>query len=157
MSARSAVVYDCNTFLQALAAPEGPAGHCVQMAIDGVVRLFVSPVVIDELRTVAARPKVIARMRLVTERVEAFLDTIQLAATVLSGFDEPFAYDRDADDAHYINLALAAGASFIVTRDNDVLDLMDASRTESREFQARFPTLQIVNPVRFLRETEASM
>jgi predicted nucleic acid-binding protein len=95
------VVFDCNTFLQALAAPNGPAGKCVQLAIDRKVDL------------------------------------------------------RDPDDAHYVNLALAADARLIVSRDRDLLDLMDSAKPEAAEFQSRFPALRILDPVGFLREIGA--
>ena len=60
MTAVMRVVFDCNTLLQGLASPGGPAGRCVQLALDGKVSLFVSPAVVEELRDVASRPKVFA-------------------------------------------------------------------------------------------------
>jgi putative PIN family toxin of toxin-antitoxin system len=150
MTATTPVVFDCNTFLQALAAPEGPAGRCVGLAIDGKVNLVVSPAVLGELREVTGRPRVIAKLRLVEERIEEFFETIQIAATFIEGFPEIFAYERDPDDAHYVNLAIAAKAEFIVSRDRDLLDLMDISRKEAVEFQKRYPTVRILDPVQFL-------
>jgi putative PIN family toxin of toxin-antitoxin system len=152
MTAGVRVVFDCNTFLQALAAPEGPAGQCVQLAIDGKVNLFISPHVIEELRDVTSRPKVIAKLRLVQDRVEEFFEAIEIAATLLDGFPQVFTYQRDPDDADYINLALAADARLIVSRDKDLLDLMDATKPEAADFQKHFPALRILNPVAFLRE-----
>jgi predicted nucleic acid-binding protein len=35
-----------------------------------------------------------------------------------------FHYDRDPDDEHVLNLAIATKATYVVTRDNDLLDLM---------------------------------
>jgi putative PIN family toxin of toxin-antitoxin system len=146
------VVFDCNTFLQAMSAPRGPAGRCVQLAIDEKVSLFISPSVMEELREVTGRPKVVAKLKLVTKRVEEFFEAIEIAATLLEGFPEVFAYRRDPDDAHYVNLALAADAKLIVSRDNDLLDLMDSSKPEATEFQKMCPELRILNPVAFLRE-----
>ena len=140
MTVGARVVFDCNTFLQAIGSPEGPAGRCVQLAIDGAVSLFVSPPVLEELRDVASRPKVVAKLHLVAERVEEFLEAIEIAATVLDGFPESFELPRDPDDAHYIDLALAAGAKLVVSRDRDLLDLMDADKPGSLDFHARFPT-----------------
>ena len=57
--------------------------------------------------------------------IEEFFQTIQISATILEAFPELFAYARDPDDAHYVNLALAADAKLIVSRDKDLLDLMD--------------------------------
>lgn len=153
MSELTRAVFDCNTFLQALSSPHGPAGHCVQLAIDGKVRLFISPAILDEFHDVSNRPRVIAKLHLQPERMAAFTEAIQLAATIVSGVSEPFEYARDPDEAKYVNLALAVQATLIVTRDNDLLDLMDAARREGRDFQTRFPSIRIVNPVQFLSET----
>jgi putative PIN family toxin of toxin-antitoxin system len=152
MSERRRVVFDCNTLLQALGSPKGPAGECVQLALSGEVDLFLSPVVIAELRDVASRPKVVRKLSLTPERLGEFVEAIELAATLVEGFSEPFVYSRDPDDAHYVNLALAVDAKLIVTRDADLLDLMDSSREEGRDFLARFPALRILVPPAFLNE-----
>ena len=70
----------------------------------------------------------------------------------LEGFPEIFSYQRDPDDARYINLALAARATLVVSRDKDLLDLMDSTKPEAAEFQKHFPLLRILDPVGFLRE-----
>lgn len=157
MTVVTRVVFDCNVFLQALASPDGPAGQCVQFAIAGKVSLFVSPVVLDELREVASRPKVIERLKIGSNRAQAFIECIELAATVLVGFPEPFKYARDPDDAHYVNLAIAADARLIVARDKDLLDLMDSIQPESRWLRARYPQIRIVDPVAFLLELKGSL
>ncbi len=146
------VVFDCNTLLQALASPDGPAGRCVQLAIDGKLDLFLSPIVLDELRDVASRPKVIAKLQLTPNRTQEFIEVVEAKATVLAGFPETFAYHRDPDDAHYVNLAAAAEASVIVTRDKDLLDLADVTKPEAADFRNRFPQLRILDPVSFLLE-----
>jgi predicted nucleic acid-binding protein len=45
-----------------------------------------------------------------------------------------FSYRRDEDEP-YINLAVAAGADFIVSRDRDLLDLMTGYTDECKEFR----------------------
>lgn len=152
MTVATRAVFDCNTFLQALSSPDGPAGRCVQLAFDQSVNLFVSPSVLEELREVTVRPKVIAKLHLVADRVDEFVSAVEAAATLLDGFPEPFTYRRDPDDAHYVNLALAAGARLIVSRDRDLLDLMGSSEPEAVQFRARFSTIKILDPVQFLHE-----
>jgi putative PIN family toxin of toxin-antitoxin system len=125
----------------------------VQLALDGHLIMFISAELLAELRDVTSRPKVIAQLGLVAERVDDFLETIELMATVVTGVPERFTYERDPDDALYVNLALAAGAQRIVTRDRDLLDLMDLNKAGSAEFQQQFPLLRILDPVAFLRET----
>lgn len=152
MTTATRVVFDCNTLLQALASPDGPSGRCVQFALDGKIDLFVSPAVLDEIRDVASRPKVVVKLRLTPARTEEFLVAIESAATILVAFPGPFVYQRDPDDAHYVNLAEAAKANLVVTRDKDLLDLMDSTKPEAVGFQNRFPQLRILDPVSFLRE-----
>ena len=152
MTATSRVVFDCNIFLQALAAPDGPSGRCVQLAFDGTGRSVRLAIVLQEIREVANRPKVAAKLKLEAKRVDEFIAAIEVASTLMQGFPETFTYERDPDDAHYVNLALAADAKLIVTRDNDLLDLMREDTSAARDFQARFPMLRILTPVGFLRE-----
>lgn len=52
-----------------------------------------------------------------------------------------------------MNLALAARAKYVVTRDNDLLALMDESRPEARQFAKLFGSLRIIEPQTLLRET----
>lgn len=126
------------------------------MAIDRNITVFVSPKVIAELRDVTGRPKVIRKLRLVAERVEEFFLAIEITATLLDGIPEIFSYERDPVDAHYVNLALAANAKLIVSRDKDLLHLMDVGRPEGVEFQRKFPNLRILEPVAFLREIDVA-
>jgi predicted nucleic acid-binding protein len=51
---------------------------------------------------------------------------------------------RDPDDEPYLNLAIAAKASFLVSRDNDLLDLM-----KDDAFRKAYPDLAIVDPPTF--------
>jgi predicted nucleic acid-binding protein len=69
-------------------------------------------------------------------------------ATVPTLYEHP----HDPDDSHYVNLALAAGARLVVSRDRDLLNLMETNRPEGEEFRRRFPELRILDPVEMLRE-----
>ncbi len=151
MSETLKVVFDCNVYLQALANPAGPAGRCVELALRGVVALYVSPFVLDEIRRVTSYPQLIARFKLRPSRVAVLLDNLLKVAVVVPVVAELWRYDRDPDDAHYVNLAVIAGASIVVSRDNDLLDLMDLGRPEAVEFTSKFPSLRILDPVAFLQ------
>jgi putative PIN family toxin of toxin-antitoxin system len=155
MSDLTRAVFDCNVFLQALAAPGGPAGRCVQRALDGQIELVTSPAVLNELRDVAARPRIAAKLRLTPERVLAFITAVEIVAMSVDAVPEPFAFARDPDDAHYVNLALASGATVLVTRDRDLLSLADVTTAEGADFRRRFRELRVLDPVLFLRELEA--
>jgi putative PIN family toxin of toxin-antitoxin system len=145
------VVFDCNVFLQAFLSDRGPAYGCLRMALDGHVRLAVSPVVLEEIRELPLRPKLQRFSAMSVERVERVLAQILPILTIIRDVPEVFQYARDPDDAHYVNLALAAGATTIISRDKDLLDLMDPSRPEAQDFRRQFPQLLIVTPEMFLK------
>lgn len=50
------VVFDCNIFVQSLLSPIGPAGACVQHALDRHIELFLSQYILDELNDAPAKP-----------------------------------------------------------------------------------------------------
>lgn len=148
-------VFDCNIYFQALINEEGPAGRCLSAALRGEVELFISRFVIDELRRTAMDPDLRKKFRHITDqRLNRLIANVEKVGRFLAQVPELFVYERDPDDAHYVNLALAATAKFVVSRDNDLLVLMDRSRTEGRDFQSRFPSLKIVDPKTFLRILE---
>ena len=69
---------------------------------------------------------------------------------------EHFTYPRDPKDEPQLNLAIEVQADYLISRDNDLLDLMDWHREEGRAFQKRFRFLKVVTPEEFLRVMEQS-
>jgi len=138
--------------LQAAISNRGPAFACQQLVDAGKVNLFVSPEVLAEITDVLNRPKLQTRFKTLTpEMVDSFLRELTSKAIVLKDVPLLFSIERDPDDDCYVNLALAAGAAFLVTWDNDLLGLM-SENTEGTDFRRRFPGLAILTPVDFLRE-----
>ena len=54
-------------------------------------------------------------------------------------------------DEPYLDLAVAAGARYLVSRDRDLLDLMNDA-----QFRQRFPELIVLDPPAFLRAIRSS-
>jgi putative PIN family toxin of toxin-antitoxin system len=150
VSERLKVVFDCNVFLQALGNPNGPAGRCVDLVITGTVDLYVSPQVLEEIRDVTSRPKLIARFKLRADRVAALLETLPKVASLVLDVPETWKYERDPDDAHYVNLALFSGARLIISRDKDLLDLMLGLNPEALQLLAQYPDFRVMTPPQFL-------
>lgn len=61
-------------------------------------------------------------------------------------------FDRDPKDEPYLNLALAASASFIVTRDRDLLDLELDESEEGSRLRSAISGFRVLDPASFLRE-----
>ena len=80
-----------------------------------------------------------------------FLADLASHATMLAAVPKVFPLPRDPKDEPYIDLAVAAQARYLVSRDNDLLDLMgDAA------FRQQFPELTVIDPVALLRELAPS-
>ena len=146
------VVFDCNLFLQAAIREAGPAFACVNRLETGVYILYLSQAVLDEIREVLGRPALQRKFPLLTPpRTAALLERIQRQAVFVQNVPHVFDYDRDPKDVIYVDLAVAAGARYLVSRDRDLLDLMDPNRAEARNFRQRFPGLAVLDPVNFLQ------
>jgi putative PIN family toxin of toxin-antitoxin system len=131
------VVFDCNVFLQAVVNPNGPAGRCKKLVDCGEVELFVSEDVLAEVAEVLSRPRTRKLAPALTiEVIEAFIADIRLKSNCLRNVPEEYRLERDPKDEPYINLAIVAGAKFIVSRDNDLLDLMKPDGKRRASFSA---------------------
>jgi putative PIN family toxin of toxin-antitoxin system len=149
------VVFDCNVLLQALASPDGPSGLCLGAVVSGRLTLVVSQGIVDEFASVAARPRVAAKLGISPAMVERAIATIGQTALMISEAPEVFAVDEDPDDSIYVNVALSAGAIIIASRDNHLLRLMDQTTQGGAVFTSRFPHLKVLTPVALLLELRA--
>jgi putative PIN family toxin of toxin-antitoxin system len=66
--------------------------------------------------------------------VNAFLSKLEAKAILIVNVPR-VSHDRDPDDEMYINLAIVAKASYLVSRDKDLLDLMTTSTDVARQFR----------------------
>ena len=78
-------------------------------------------------------------------------------ADTINHIPKRFSYQRDVDDEPYINLAVAANADYLVSRDKDLLDLMTSYADECKDFRRRFRPLKVIDPVEFLNEIEETL
>jgi putative PIN family toxin of toxin-antitoxin system len=145
------VVFDCMIFLQAAINPDGPAFACFRLVDEGRLALCLSAEVLAEACDVLNRPRLRRKFPPLTpEWVETFLRNATAKALVLSEVPCIFTLERDPKDERYVNLALATKARFLVSRDNDLLDLMRDER-----FRQRFPEVMILDPAALLRACAA--
>jgi predicted nucleic acid-binding protein len=87
-------------------------------------------------------------------RADTLIASLRERAKLLKSVPRVFRYSRDPKDEPYLNLAIAAGASYLVSRDNDLLDLMTGTTPECKEFRQRFRRVQVIDPVTFLKDME---
>jgi putative PIN family toxin of toxin-antitoxin system len=139
-------------YLQAAMSARGPAARCLEAAEAGQVRLVVSDTVLAEVADVLTRPEIQRRRaHLSPAYVAAFTERVRRTATVLDPVPEAFSYARDPDDEPYLNLAIAAGAAYLVSRDKDLLDLQGVLSESGQELRKYLPQLTILDPTAFLQ------
>ncbi len=148
---RPRVVFDCNVFLQALTRRSGPAAEALRLIEANRATLYLSRMILRELRTVLEYPEIRKKNPHVTDVVVAeFLEHVAFRGVLVREVPRAIQFSRDPDDEPYLDLVAAVKADYLVTRDGDLLSLTTDYSNEAKEFRQRFPSLKIVTPVGFL-------
>ena len=141
-----AAVFDCMVLLQALTNALGASGACLAFVEAGDVKLLMSAAILEETHDVLNRPNIRRSFpQLTDESTEDYIDHLLEIATIVNDVPLTHRLPQDPNDEPYLNLAVAAGASFIVTWDDDLLSLMNQAW-----FRTDYPSLSVVTPVTFL-------
>jgi predicted nucleic acid-binding protein len=105
---------------------------------------------------VLSRPEIRRHLPRISDLiVNAFLIKLEAKAIPIANVPEAYHYERDPDDEMYLNLAIVANATFLVSQDRDLLDLMRSSSEVAREFRNRYPFLRIMRSADFVIEIES--
>lgn len=146
-----AAVFDCVIYVQAFLSRNGPAFACLQLAEAEFVRLYLSPIILDEIQRTLAKAALRNRFKHITdESVAGFLVLVEKFSVITPDPPAMFLLRRDPKDEPYVNLAIETSARFIVSRDKDLLDLMHDSA-----FRTTYPTIQVLSPTAFLDEVRS--
>ena len=81
------------------------------------------------------------------QRAGEFLGVYRSMAEIMEVVPRTVSLERDHKDEPFLDLAVESSATYLVTRDKDMLDLM-----AQPDFTARYPGLKILGPVALLRE-----
>ncbi|MGI8670366.1 MAG: putative toxin-antitoxin system toxin component, PIN family [Aridibacter sp.] len=151
-------IFDCNIIWQSFFFEDGVSAKCKRLVDDGIISLFLSLEVLEEMREVMTRPEFLVKFETITvTMVETYLQELAKKSILIKSVPAEFKLPRDTDDEIYINLAVESDADFIVTRDKDLLDLMSSYDSVSKEFRQRFRPLKIVEPLEFLQIVNEQM
>ena len=152
---RPRVVFDCNALLQALTSETGAAARAVNLIGQNRIELFLSRPVLRELNAVLHYPEVRTHFPSLTEeRIVRFLEQLRYRSRFVRDVRHVFDYPRDSQDETYIDLAAAAKAQYLVSRDKDLLSLMTGHSLLCKQFRQKLNPLRIVTPEVFLHEIE---
>ncbi len=114
------IVLDTVVLVRGLINPYGAWGRLV-FDRAGDYRLVVSPPLLAEYLEVIARPELTRKFRSLPNHMRDLLDLLARADVVT--FDALPAFERDPNDAHVLATALYGAVDYLVSADNDLLDL----------------------------------
>jgi putative PIN family toxin of toxin-antitoxin system len=120
------LVVDTNVLVRGLANSNSSSGRLLRLCEKRDVSLLLSRPVTLEYREVLARDELTQRHPAITaEVVGLVIERLRYFAELIDPVRAHFEYDRDADDECFIELAIAGGATHIVTHDNGSNDRLD--------------------------------
>lgn len=118
------LLLDTNVVVSALLWGGTPY-RLLQLAVEGEVELFTSPVLAAELGEILARPHLAAKLIEQGTTADAVMTLYQEFARAVSPLFVPRVVPNDPDDDHVIACALAAQADIIVSGDKHLLGLRE--------------------------------
>jgi len=134
-------------YLQAAARPNGPAAACLRLALLRQIELCVSAAILEEVKDVLSRDQLRRKFPALTDdAVDALIRDVQSVAFFVDVVPHVFDLPRDPKDEKYLDAAIACDAVYLVSRDNDILDL-----SKDEAFRQKYPHLTILDPVEFLK------
>jgi putative PIN family toxin of toxin-antitoxin system len=141
---RPRVVFDCNVLVQAISNEAGPAGKAFGLLQQNRIDVYISRAALKELRKVFQYPSVRAKFPgLDDQRIEMFVKKLTFRANLLRKVPHAFDYPRAIQDELYIDLATAAKADFLVSRDDDLLSLAMDRSVLAKQFPQPNPALRL--------------
>lgn len=108
----------------------------------GEFTIILSPQVIAEVLELPLKAP--ARYAVTDEKVSTFLAALVPSCLSVDLVPHVFDHPIDPDDSGYVDLAIAAGASAIVSRDKHLLGLVDTRKPWSADFRTAYPNLKVV-------------
>ncbi len=119
-------VPDTNTIVSGLLWRGNPR-RILDAARDGIIELYTSPGLVEELKDVLSREKFTARLVAANVTVQELVSGFSALATVIEAEPIEPVILVDPDDDSVLACALAADADVIVSGDSDLLDLKEHS------------------------------
>jgi uncharacterized protein len=144
-----AAVIDTNVWISAFLNPSGFPARLILAGKSGSFLIISSLPMLDELNEVLLRPRLMKIRQVTEDDVEAFVASVG-AVVRLAPVTGDFKLCRDPDDDIILETAIRGGASYLVSRDEDVTRDLDLT-TQLRQRGA----VQTITVQRFLNLLEA--
>jgi len=117
-------VFDSTILVSAFLAPKGLAALLLDYVRRGIFTLFLSDEILSETQnSLLFSEDIRDRYKYLDQKAKDFVEGVHVLARPVSSLPLVKGVSRDPNDDHVIACALAAGVSYLVTRDKDLLTL----------------------------------
>ena len=132
-------VLDVNVLISALISPSGTPAKILDLWRDETFLVVTSDLVLNEFQTAASRPVMSRRYGLTPSRLQALVHGLRRFAIVVPGQLHVTGVARDPDDDKLLACAVEGNADYVVTGDDDLLEL------------GEYEQIPILSPADFVR------
>jgi uncharacterized protein len=148
---RYRAVLDTNVIVRALINARSASGRVLKACENRVVIPLLSKPVLAEYRAILTQPRIVDRYPELNERsVRAALERLSYVGDLVRRVAARFDFARDPKDAKFIELAITARATHLITTDDDLLRLTDGRDEASKRFRQRLPSIEVLHPEEFI-------
>ena len=132
------VVLDTNVVVSGLMLPDSTPGRIVAAWAESEFDVVSSPEQLAEIARVLGYPKIRRVLKWDNARIEQFIQRLHVRVEIVDPDSVAVEAPRDPDDTPILGALLAAKADFLVTGDQDLLELRDRYPIETpAEFASR--------------------
>jgi putative PIN family toxin of toxin-antitoxin system len=117
------VVLDANVLVSAILSPDGTPARILEAWRGEQFDLVISNAIVEEIDRVLHYPKIMRRHRWSEEHLQRFLDALAHLAVVTPGQLTLVVIANDPPDNRYLECAVEGEAAYIVSGDEDLLQL----------------------------------
>lgn len=124
---KPAVLLDTNVWVSAFLNKQGIPARLVQAWFDGTIDIVIALPILEEIGDVLRRPRIKKKYQIREEEIIQYLRLIAAGAAVVR-VAGTLKLCRDPDDDVVLETAIAGGAKYLVTRDDDLKRDLDLIR-----------------------------
>ena len=117
------VVLDTNVLVSAFVSAIGAPAQVFDLWRNDVIEIVTTQETLDELVRVLAYPKIRTRLRYSDDQIKRYLLLLRKHALYVQELPPLTVVEADPDDDKFLALAVASGATVVVSGDGHLLDL----------------------------------
>ena len=121
------VLLDTNVWVSAVLNKQGPPARLVQAWLDWAIDIVIALPILEEIGDVLRRPRIKKKYQIREQEIVQHLRLIAAGAAVVP-VAGTLKLCRDPDDDVVLETAIAGGAKYLVTRDDDLKRDLDLVR-----------------------------